>query len=154
MSSFFAKRLVAVVRSFISRHQFEPSTVRIIYMKCIVLINFRHGIGCLFDFSFSILFIGIKKSQLKKKQFIFLGAENLWAWRVLLSLHATHAIILNLGFYRLYYQSLYAILPRLWKRSKKYRSHYSTIYHATTQQIMRIDTKLELRLTHVKKSVH
>ena len=37
------------------------------------------------------------------------------------------------------------------KRSKKCRGHYFTIYHATSQWIMRSDTHLELLLQHVKK---
>ena len=35
-------------------------------------------------------------------------------------------------------QPLYTILPRLLQRSKKCRGHYSTLYHATSQWIMRM----------------
>ena len=45
------------------------------------------------------------------------------------------------------------ILPRLLQRSKECRGHYSTLYHATSQWIMRSDT--HLFFWHiVKNSVH
>ena len=45
------------------------------------------------------------------------------------------------------------ILPRLLQRSKECRGHYSTLYHATSQWIMRSDTHLFF-WHNVKKSVH
>ena len=39
-------------------------------------------------------------------------------------------------------QYQYLILPRLLQRSKESRGHYSTLYHATSQWIMRSDTHL------------
>ena len=49
--------------------------------------------------------------------------------------------------------SIYTILPRLLQRSKECRGHYSTLYHATSQWIMRSDTHLFF-WHNVQKSVH
>ena len=45
------------------------------------------------------------------------------------------------------------IQPRLLQRSKEWRGHYSTLYHATSQWIMRSDTHLFF-WQNVKKFVH
>ena len=68
-----------------------------------------------------------------------------------------HTISLQvyLGLYRLHC-ILLLILPRLLQRSKECRGHYSTIYHAASQWIMRSDTQKceEIRAFEVQSHVN
>ena len=55
-------------------------------------------------------------------------------WRMM---HIMHTTILKGGI------GQSGILPRLLQRSKECRCHYSTLYHATSQWVMRSDTQCE-----------
>ena len=62
-------------------------------------------------------------------------------------LHIMHTTIMKGGI------GQSGILPRLLQRSKECRGHYSTLYHATSQWIIRSYTHLSF-WHNVKKSVH